>query len=82
MAYWRDSNGHEVELIDYTGGAARPYEIKSGSTYQSSYFDNLKKWGPMANVPVDDRTVIYAGSTPLSTSQGRLLPWVQLCHAI
>lgn len=82
LAYWRDSNGQEVDLIDYTGGVLRPYEIKSGSTYQSSYFDNLKKWGPIANVPVENRSVIYAGVTPLATSQGSLIPWQQLIKQI
>lgn len=82
LAYWRDSNGQEVDLIDYTGGSLRPYEIKSGSTYQSSFFDNLKKWGPLAKVPVENRSVIYAGSNALTTSQGNLIPWMQLLKQI
>ncbi|MCC8072161.1 MAG: ATP-binding protein [Bacteroidales bacterium] len=80
LAFWRDSAGQEVDLVDYTGGTLRPYEIKSGATFNPSFFKNLTKWGEMASVDTSERTVVYTGEQSLQTSHGQLLAWRELYH--
>lgn len=73
LTFWRDSTGLEVDLIDTKGIEQHGYEIKSGSTFQASFFDGLKKWGELSGTPESRRSVIYAGETGLHTSSGEVI---------
>lgn len=42
LYFWRDRTGHEVDLIGEWGGVLHAMEVKYGSTFQTSYTDNLK----------------------------------------
>lgn len=75
LYFWRDSNGMEVDLINYDSSVPHAYEIKSGATHSSSYFDNLRKWSALSGVNATNCSVIYAGEKGLDTSDGTLLSW-------
>ena len=75
MTFWRDSAGTEVDLLNYVGGNANAYEIKSGATFNPEYFKNITKWAKMSGASVDSCHVIYGGETALSTSSGGVIPW-------
>lgn len=74
LTFWRDSTGLEVDLVETKGIDQFGYEIKSGSTYNASYFNGLKKWGDLSKTPSDRLTVIYGGDEKLQTSSGLVLP--------
>ncbi len=73
LTFWRDSTGLEVDLIETSGLEQHGYEIKSGSTFNATFFDGLKKWGALSDTPESLRTVIYTGSESLVTSNGNVI---------
>jgi len=75
LRFWRDSQGNEVDLLDYSEGEVRAYEIKSGATFSYDFFKGLKKWAALSATPVDRLNVIYGGETDLHTSNGKLIAW-------
>lgn len=47
--FWRDKNGAiEVDCLIAKSDGLIPIEIKSGETYNSNYFNALKKWSTLA----------------------------------
>lgn len=75
LSFWRDSAGHEVDLIVTAGDSQHAYEIKSGATFSTDYFNGLDYWAGLSGVSPSRRSVIYAGETPLMTSSGEVLSW-------
>lgn len=75
LHFWRDSQGNEIDLLDYSEGEARAYEIKSGATFSSDFFKGLTKWAALSSTPIDRLNVIYGGDTGLTTSKGNLIAW-------
>ena len=78
FTFWRDSNGNEVDLLMNKGDHIDAVEIKSGQTYSSEFFKNLKYWGNLSGEDKDHRQVVYGGSQHRSTSEGELIPWSML----
>lgn len=78
FSFWRDSNGNEVDLLMNEGDYIEAVEIKSGQTYNSDFFKNLKYWGNLSGENADHRKVIYGGIQHRKTSEGELVPWCSL----
>lgn len=73
LTFWRDSTGVEVDLVETKGLEQYGYEIKSGSTFNSTFFNGLNKWGDRSKTPQSRRNVIYCGNTSLQTSNGNII---------
>lgn len=78
LRFWRDSQGNEVDLLDYSNGDVQAYEIKSGATFSADYFSGLTKWAALSAVTTDRLSVVYGGDHGLSTSKGRLMAFAEL----
>ena len=78
IAFWRDTNGNEVDLIEYNDGESTIYEIKSGATANLDYFKGLNYWGKLSEIDISHRIVVYAGDNQLVTSNGKLIPWKEI----
>lgn len=76
--FWRDSTGHEVDLLVDFGGKLFPIEIKSGRTPNSSFFDGLDFFNNLAGLEAQNGTVIYGGAEGQSRTRGNLCPWNQI----
>ncbi|MBC8496974.1 MAG: DUF4143 domain-containing protein, partial [Chloroflexi bacterium] len=76
--FWQDSHGKEIDCLLVEGDAMLPVEIKSGKTISNSYFDNLKYWRQLANLPENAGYVVYGGEQSLQTSAGAFVSWQQL----
>lgn len=76
--FWQDNHGKEIDCLLVNGEKIVPVEIKSGKTISSSYFDNLKYWRQLANVPDEQGYVVYGGEQSLQTSAGAFVSWRQL----
>lgn len=54
LYFWRDSAGHEVDLLVPQGARFMPVEIKSGSTFSADWATGLRKlsvlFGALAGV--------------------------------
>jgi predicted AAA+ superfamily ATPase len=66
--YWRDNNGVEIDLIQQTGSALIPIEIKSAQTYTKEFSSNLKKF--MTYSKISRGLVIYDGPQTFQGSDG------------
>ena len=73
LRFWRDSQGNEVDLLVYDGETPSGYEIKSGETFQTSFFNGLNRWAKITNADSDHLHVIYGGSNRLTTANGQLM---------
>lgn len=75
LSFWRDSAGHEVDLLVTTGDSQHAYEIKSGATFSTDYFKGLDYWAGLSGASPSQLSVIYAGETPFRTSSGEVVSW-------
>lgn len=73
LTFWRDSSGLEVDLIHTLGQDLFAYEIKSGRTFNQSYFNGLKKWSGISDTPSDHLAVVYGGESSFQTSSGQVI---------
>ena len=71
LYFWRDSAGHEVDLVIERGTSpAWAIEAKASSTYTPKFFKNLDSEGEALGVPIERRVVVYAGDETFETSHG------------
>jgi predicted AAA+ superfamily ATPase len=75
LSYWRDSNGHEVDVIVERGGRLMPIEIKSGRTINRDFFAGIARWMKLAGEQAVVPTLIYGGSDGLRYHEVRVLGW-------
>jgi hypothetical protein len=75
LFFWRDSIGHEVDLLLDEGETLRPIEIKSGQTIGSEHFDNLRIWQEFAGTAAGEPMLIYGGDDAYTRSGVRVVPW-------
>ena len=76
--FWQDSHGKEIDCLLIAGEKITPVEIKSSKTMSTSYFDNLKSWRPLVNLPQGQCYVVYGGDESMQTSAGTFVSWRQL----
>ncbi|MCR4919717.1 MAG: ATP-binding protein [Prevotella sp.] len=75
LRFWRDSQGNEVDLLNYDGDAATAFEIKSGETFSPDFFRGLRRWSALSGAAPDRLNVVYGGQNSLATSDGQLIAW-------
>ncbi|MFC1732625.1 ATP-binding protein [candidate division KSB1 bacterium] len=77
LYFWRDSRGHEIDLIVDNAGSLFPIEIKSGSTITSDFFKNLSYWQSISGI--SKGSIIYNGESRQVRSTGiEVLPWQEI----
>jgi len=76
--FWQDNHGKEIDCLLVDGDKVTPVEIKSGKTLSTSYFDNLRYWRPLAELPEDQGYVVYGGEQSMLTSTGAFVSWRHL----
>jgi len=81
LYFWRDSAGHEVDLLIPQGNQFMPVEIKSGSTFSSDWIAALRKlsalFGDAALLP----GIIYGGDGQYERDGCRVVGWHALAHS-
>lgn len=79
LYFWRDKNGTlEVDCLVKLGNKLVAIEIKSGMTVNQGMFDGLLRWSDIAEVPADDRYVVYGGELEQQRSMAHLVGWQQV----
>ncbi len=79
LLFWRDREGHEVDLIIDNGTNLLPVEIKSGQSINRDYFKGLEYWKTLANMP-GRSWCIYGGAKDESVGNTTVLSWQSLDH--
>ena len=82
LAFWRDSTGNEVDLLNIVGGKQNGWEIKSGATFSSDYFKGIIKWAQLSRTPVERLHIVYTGEKTMTTSNGDVVAWKDLADFI
>ena len=78
--FWRDQQGHEVDLIIEQGEELIPIEIKSGQTINSDYFQSLQRWQTI-DTNCKQAWLIYGGNQQKIQRGINIVGWQQLHSA-
>ena len=78
LYFWRDSSGHEVDLLEERGQGLHASEIKSGATFSLDWLNGLRQWKTMAAEQTGVPTLIYGGDTSFERHQCQVLSWRDL----
>lgn len=76
--FWRDSSGHEVDLVSEESGRLRAVEIKGSATLHSSHFDGLEWFARLAGDQLESRHLVHAGSERYVRSGVEVIGWPHL----
>ena len=80
LYYWRDSNGHEIDLLIDLGNQLLPIEIKSSQTFNNRFFKNIDWWRNIVNIPVANSYAIYGGDQDWEADLGKIISWRNVYH--
>jgi predicted AAA+ superfamily ATPase len=67
--FYRDKSGREVDLVQWNGLTLNAYEIKSGMSYKSDYFNNINYLKTLLNDKIKRTAVIYDGKVENNTQE-------------
>ncbi|GHS99793.1 ATPase [Synergistales bacterium] len=75
--FWRDSAGHEVDMVIEDGTKVFPVEVKSGKTIASDFFNGLRRWRDMTGAPENDESgaLLYGGDENYTREGFRVVSW-------
>ena len=73
--FWRNSTGHEIDLLLEAGETLQAVEIKSAETLSSEFFKNLKYFRRISNIPDSHCFLVYGGERNQSRKHGRVIGW-------
>jgi len=73
LYFWRDSLGHEVDVILEDAEKLFPIEIKSAQTISGSMFDGLAYWSSLNKT--SDAMLIYGGNDFYTRNGAAVRPW-------
>lgn len=78
LYFWRDSAGHEIDVLLDLGPNLVPLEIKSAQTVASDFFDGIKYWKELAKRPEGPAALVYGGDRAFQRSGVVVYPWFLL----
>jgi uncharacterized protein len=80
LYFWRDSVGHEVDLVFETPQGLQAIEMKSGSTWTNEWLEGLQEWQNISRETVQP-IVIYGGDQSFERQGSRAMSWSSLASA-
>ena len=78
LYFWRDSAGHEVDLLEETPQGLRAIEIKSGATFAQDWLTGVAKWQSIAGDAAVRPSLVYGGDVSFEREQCTVLSWRDL----
>lgn len=75
LFFWRDSQGHEIDLLVELDNGLLPIEIKSGQTVAEDAFANLHFWRGLAGATAKGAVLVYGGTRAYRRSGVNVVPW-------
>lgn len=73
--FWRDSAGHEIDLLIDEGASQIPVEIKSGQTVAGDFFRDLDYWRTLAGQPDASAALVYGGDESFKRRGVSVVAW-------
>jgi len=78
LYFWRDSTGHEVDILLERGTDLVPIEVKSGETLASDFYVGLQYWLALAQTPTGPAALVYGGDQTVRRSGIITYSWADL----
>jgi hypothetical protein len=78
LYFWRDSAGHEIDVIIDLEARRIPLETKSGQTVASDFFSHLTYWRDLSGNPDAPASLVYGGDKSFMRSAIAVYPWYVL----
>lgn len=78
LYFWRDSAGHEIDIVIETGGRLTPVEAKSARTLAPEFFETLSNWRSLSGEPDGPAALVYGGDESFVRSGVAVYPWFAL----
>jgi len=76
LYFWRDSSGHEVDLLLDQGETQIPIEIKSGQTVAGDFLADIQYWRELSNQHRGPAALVYGGDTSYTRQGVSVLSWL------
>ena len=78
LYFWRDSAGHEIDLLIEHGQELVPVEIKSGQTVVSDFFAGIRFWRKLVDDERAPAALVYAGNRSFRRQRVTVYRWSDL----
>ncbi len=76
--FWRDTAGHEIDLLSASAGVIRLFEVKATQTIMTEMFNNLNYFEKISGKANLKKTVVFAGDENQERSNGEIRSWKKL----
>lgn len=76
--FWRDSNGHEIDLLEKTSNGFNISEIKSTQTISYKLIDGMNYFDKISDGRVKSKTLIYGGDETQDRTHFKVRNWKSL----
>jgi len=73
LYFWRDTRGHEVDLVVDRGTLLEPIEIKSAVTFDPSFLDGLQYFAKLQQHPGGE--IVYGGDRSVALHDFKVTSW-------
>ena len=78
LYFWRDSSGHEIDILIEQGQELTPVEVKSGQTVASDYFSGIRFWRKLVDDQDAPAALVYAGDRSFRREGVTVYRWSDL----
>jgi hypothetical protein len=78
LYFWRDTGGHEIDLVLELSGRLVPIEIKSAQTVAEDFFDEIHYWQTLSRNRPGPAALIFGGDQAFCRSGIYVYPWFAL----
>lgn len=73
--FWRDSAGHEIDLLLEKGNKLKIVEIKSSKTIKQNFFKELSYFEKLASNYKIEKHIVYGGNESRKQFNTQISPW-------
>jgi len=78
LYFWRDSSGHEIDILIEQGQELTPIEVKSGQTVASDFFGGIRHWRTLVEDPRAPAALVYGGDRSFRRDGVTVYRWSDL----
>ena len=78
LYFWRDSAGHEIDILIERGQELMPIEVKSGQTVASDFLAGIRSWRKMLGDERAPAALVYAGDRSFRREGVTIYRWSDL----
>jgi len=78
LHFWRDSTGHEIDVLIEQGEHLIPLEVKSGQTVAGDFFSGLRYWRGLVGDPSSPAALVYGGDRSFRREGVTVYRWSDL----